>query len=443
MAAVIVRFAPSPTGHLHVGNVRTALLNWLYARKAGGRFLLRFDDTDRERSRESYVEAIRADLDWLGLGWDGEFRQSARTVLYDRAAERLRAAGRLYACYETPEELEFKRKMQLARHQPPIYDRGALRLDAAEKEALEAAGRRPHWRFKLDTAAPVAWHDLVRGPSHFDMSSLSDPVLVREDGSYLYMLPSVVDDIDMGITHVIRGEDHVTNSAVQMQLFAALGAAAPALAHVALLADAEGEGLSKRLGSRGVAYFREAGVEPLAVLSVLARLGTSDPVEPRASHQALIDGFDLGRFGRATAKFDEAEVMAVNARILHQLDYQAVAARLPGVSEPLWNAVRPNLGVLREAAEWRAVVEGVIAPVITDAELTQAAAEILPPEPWDERVWQRWTADVKAATGKKGRALFLPLRLALTGRDHGPELANLLPLMGRERARRRLLGEAA
>lgn len=443
MAAVTVRFAPSPTGHLHVGNVRTALLNWLCARKAGGRFILRFDDTDRERSREEYVEAIRADLRWLGLDWDEEARQSARTTRYDAAAERLRQAGRLYPCYETPEELEFKRKMQLARHQPPVYDRAALALSDADKAKLEAEGRRPHWRFKLETAEPVRWHDLVRGDSHFDMSSLSDPVLIRADGSYLYMLPSIVDDMDMGISHVIRGEDHVTNSAVQVQLYQALGGHAPAFAHVALLAGAEGEGLSKRIGSRGVAWFRDAGVEPLAVLSVLARLGTADPVEPFTDYQSLIDGFDLTRFGRATAKFDSDEVLAINARIVHQLPFAAVKDRLDGVDEALWDAVKANLSVAGDARAWRAIVEGPIDPAIEDPAFCAAAADLLPDEPWDENTWRDWTGQVKAATGKKGRALFMPLRQALTGLDHGPELAGLLPLIGRARTLRRLRGAAA
>ena len=443
MAAVTVRFAPSPTGHLHVGNVRTALLNWLCARKAGGRFILRFDDTDAERSREDYVEAIRADLRWLGLDWDDEARQSARTARYDAAADRLRAATRLYPCYETPEELEFKRKMQLARHQPPVYDRAALALSDADKAKLEAEGRRPHWRFKLETAEPVRWHDLVRGDSHFDMSSLSDPVLIRADGSYLYMLPSIVVDMDMAISHVIRGEDHVTNSAVQVQLYQALGGKAPAFAHVALLAGAEGEGLSKRIGSRGVAWFRDAGFEPLAVLSVLARLGTADPVEPFIDHQSLIDGFDLSRFGRATAKFDSDEVLAINARIVHQLPFAAVKDRLEDVDEALWDAVKANVSVAGDALAWRAIVHGPIDPVIEDPAFRAAAADLLPDEPWDENTWRDWTGQVKAATGRKGRALFMPLRQALTGLDHGPELAGLLPWIGQSRAVRRLRGEAA
>lgn len=443
MAPVTVRFAPSPTGHLHVGNVRTALLNWLCARKAGGRFLLRFDDTDAERSREDYVTAIREDLRWLGLDWDGEARQSARTSFYDAAAEALRAAGRLYPCYETPEELEFKRKMQLARHQPPVYDRAALGLSDTDKAKLEAGGRRPHWRFKLETAEPVRWHDLVRGDSHFDMASLSDPVLIREDGSYLYMLPSVVDDIGMAITHVIRGEDHVTNSAVQVQLFQALGASPPAFAHVALLAGAEGEGLSKRLGSRGVGWFRDQGVEPLAVLCVLARLGTSDAIEPFTDYQSLIDGFDISHFGRATAKFDSDDVLALNARILHQLPFDAVKARLPGVDEKLWEAVKANVTVAAGAQDWRRIVEGPVVPVIDDAAFAQTAARLLPPGALDQDSWKTWTQAVKDATGRKGKALFMPLRLALTGLDHGPELAGLLPLIGREKALARLEGRTA
>lgn len=445
---VKVRFAPSPTGRLHVGNVRTALVNWLYARAAGGRFVLRLDDTDEERSTAAFAQGIEEDLRWLGLTWDEFLRQSDRYDRYGEAAEKLKRSERLYPCYETPEELEVKRKVQLARRKPPVYDRAALALSAADKAKLEAEGRKPHWRFRLNTPARVQWMDLVRGDTGVDMDSLSDPILIRADGTYLYTLPSVVDDIEIGITHVLRGEDHVTNTAVQVQIFEALGAQPPAFAHFSLLTGAEGQGLSKREGALSVAEMREDGIEPLALLSLLARLGTSDPVEPRASHRELIDGFAIDRFGRAAAKFDLEELRHLNAKVLHLLPYEAVADRLKalgieGAGPDFWHAVRPNLEKLSDAKAWWTVVRGPVTPRIDDADFTAQAAALLPPAPWTGTTWKIWTEAVKAETGAKGKALFMPLRLALTGRDHGPDLGELLPLIGRERALARLRGEAA
>jgi glutamyl-tRNA synthetase len=440
---VAVRFAPSPTGLLHVGNARVALVNWLFARKSAGGFLLRLDDTDAGRSREEYETAIREDLRWLGLAWDSEFRQSERLAEYAAAADRLRAAGRLYACYETPEELELKRRLQQARHEPPVYDRAALKLTAAERAGLEAAGRRPHWRFLLDRNR-VEWDDRVRGRVGIDAGSLSDPVLVRADGVPLYTLCSVVDDIDTAITDVIRGEDHVTNTAVQIQIFAALGARPPAFAHLALLTGTAGEGLSKRLGSLSLRQLRSDGIEAMTLASLLARLGSADPVEPRAALDELIAGFDLAHFGRAPARFDPHELEALNARVLHLLPFAAVRERLPaGAPEDFWLAVRGNLARLADAAEWWQVVAGPVAPVISDAAFIAEAAALLPEGPFDGDTWGRWTAKLREASGRKGRALFMPLRLALTGRDHGPEMHNLLPLIGPARARARLAGKTA
>ncbi|RED17143.1 glutamate--tRNA ligase [Parasphingopyxis lamellibrachiae] len=438
---VITRFAPSPTGRLHVGNIRTALHNWLWARKQGGRFLLRLDDTDSERSKEEHVEAIRADLAWLGMDVDGEERQSARFDRYDAAFERLRAAGRVYACYETPQELELKRKILLGRGKPPVYDRAALDLTDRQIADHEAEGRTPHWRFKLDHDTPIAWDDLIRGPQHFDPALLSDPVIRREDGSWLYMLPSAVDDAEMGITHVVRGEDHVTNTGLQLQMFDAMNALPPAFAHEALLVGSEGK-LSKRLGSLGVETFREDGIEPMAVVSLLARIGTSDPVEPFTEAAPLIESFDFARFGRAPARFDGEELQTLNAKILHQLDYDAVAARLPqGMGADGWQAIRPNLTTLSEASDWWHVVEGPVDSVAIDAE-TEAfldqAAEIAATLDWSDAAWKRLTGELKEKSGRKGKALFLPLRQALTGRDHGPEMASLLPLIGKDRAIARL-----
>lgn len=323
----VTRFAPSPTGNLHIGNIRTAILNWLFARSTGGRFVLRIDDTDVERSEERYVESIRADLAWLGLTPDDEERQSERFTLYERRFDDLRAAGRIYPAYETQQELELKRKILLGRGLPPVYDRAALSLSDADRAKLEAEGVRPHWRFKLDPGA-IEWHDLIRGPQHFDAATMSDPVIRRADGSWLYMLPSVIDDIDMGVSHVVRGEDHVSNTALQLQMFVAMNAPLPTFAHAALLTGAEGK-LSKRLGSLGVEHFRGEGIEPQAITALLARIGTSDPVEPFVDPAPLIAAFDFSRFGRAPARFDEGELAQLNARIVHQLDFAAVADRLP------------------------------------------------------------------------------------------------------------------
>ena len=431
---VVTRFAPSPTGILHVGNVRTALHNWLWARKHGGRFLLRIDDTDLARSKEEYVEAIRADLAWLGFDIDGEERQSARFALYEAEFAKLKAAGRVYACYETPEELDIRRKILLSRGLPPVYERKPA--DAPVPEGVA-----PHWRFRLDHDAPIKWSDMVRGDQHFEPKTMSDPVIRRADGSWLYLLPSVIDDIAMGITHVVRGEDHVSNTATQIQMFAALGATPPAFAHEALLVGTEGK-LSKRLGSLGMEALREAGIEPIALSALLARLGTSDPVEPVTSLAPLIDGIDFARFGRAPARFDEGELALLNQKILHHTDHAAVADRLPAaIDAARWNAIRPNLLTVAEAADWVAVFDGPFTAPPTDeadrAVLTAAAAAA-PGIDWSADPWHALTGAVKEATGAKGRALFLPLRRALTARDHGPDMAELLPLIAKDQALARL-----
>lgn len=444
--AVTVRFAPSPTGRLHAGNIRTALFNFLFARKKDGRFLLRLDDTDTARSTEEFADGIRQDLAWLGLDWAREVRQSDRFDRYAEAFEKLKASGRLYPAYETPEELELKRKRQLARGKPPVYDRAALNLTEADRVKLEAEGRKPHWRFKLEQR-DVAWDDLVRGRQHVDAASLSDPVLVREDGTYLYTLPSVVDDIDLGVTHVIRGEDHVANTAPQIQIFEALAAEPPAFGHHNLLVSADGQALSKRDRALSIAALREEGLEPLAVASYAAIIGTSDPVAPHTDLDALVEEFDFAKLSRAPARFDGNELRLLNAKLLHALPYAAVAARLRAMGiaggEDFWGTVRGNLAVLEEAKHWWQVVSGPLEPVIADAALCQTAAKLLPPEPWDGETWAEWSSAVKEATGAKGRALFQPLRLALTGHEHGPELKHLLPLIGRARALARLEGKTA
>ena len=437
---VVTRFAPSPTGSLHVGNLRTALHNWLFAKAHGGRFLLRIDDTDQARSEERHVDAIRADLAWLALTPDGEERQSARFDRYEARFAELAAAGRVYPAYETSEELDLKRKVLLGRGLPPVYDRAALALTDADRAKLEAEGVRPHWRFRLDHDAAIAWDDLVRGAQRFDPKTMSDPVVRRADGSWLYLLPSVIDDIDMGISHVVRGEDHVSNTATQLQMFSALGATPPAFAHEALLTGNEGK-LSKRLGSLGVAHFREVGIEPQALIALLARLGTSDPVEPFVDPAPLIASFDFARFGRAPARFDEAELAQLNARIVHQLGYDRVAGRLPaGMDAVAWDVIRPNLSTVAEAADWWSVVEGPVesAASAEDRAFLARAAELATEIDWSADPWHALTGALKAETDRKGRALFLPLRQALTGRDHGPDMAALLPLIGKDRALERL-----
>jgi glutamyl-tRNA synthetase len=444
--APLVRFAPSPTGYLHIGNARPALLNALFARARGGRFLLRLDDTDRERSTAEFAAAVSEDLAWLGIVPDLFARQSDRVAIHDAAAARLKAMGRLYPCYETPEELERRRRRQLGRGQPPIYDRAALTLTEAERAALEAEGRKPHWRFKLE-ARTVAWDDLVRGEAHVDCASLSDPVLIRADGSYLYTLPSVVDDAEMGITHVIRGEDHVTNTGVQVQIFEALGSAIPVFGHHNLLTTVDGEGLSKRLGHLSLRGLREAGYEPGAVRSLAVLTGSAESVRAVAGLDELAGLVDLAQISRAPAKFDPHELDGLNARLVHAMEYAEVADRLAaqGVTSEraaaFWEAVRPNLAKVSEAGDWWRVVTGPVAPVIADPAFTGAAAALLPAEPWDAETWKAWTGAVKAATGAKGKALFMPLRLALTGLEHGPDLAGLLPLIGRDVVLRRLAGE--
>jgi glutamyl-tRNA synthetase len=451
-----VRFAPSPTGRIHIGNVRTATLNWLYARKHGGTFLLRLDDTDRERSTEEFAQAIRDDLTWLGLTWDSTARQSDRTARYDEAAAQLKASGVLYPCFETEEELDRRRKRQLAMHRPPIYDRAALTLSKDQIAALETSGRHPHWRFRLPNtalgtgSAPqptlVSWNDLIRGDQSVDLGSLSDPVLIRGDGTYLYTFTSVIDDIDFGITHIVRGEDHVTNTGVQIAIFEAMGATPPEFGHHSLLIGADGQALSKRLGALSVQSFRDAGLEPMAVLSHAALVGTSDAIEPHVRHEELAELLDLDKISTAPGRFDVEDLKALNAKLLHKLEYGDVAERLAaqGITggAPFWDAVRGNLVMFDDARMWWQVVNGAITPVIEDRAFLDKARELLPAEPWSAETWGQWTAAVKAATGAKGKTLFHPLRLALTGAESGPDLKSLLPLIGRERALTRLRGTA-
>lgn len=448
-----LRFAPSPTGRLHIGNIRTAVLNYLLVLKTQGTFILRLDDTDRERSTEEFAEGIRKDLAWLGFSWQREERQSDRMARYAEVAEALKAKGRLYPCYETEDELDRKRKRQLARGMPPLYDRAGLKLTEEDRAKLEAEGRKPHWRFRLDNTdgrsleplpTIVSWNDLIRGDQTVDIGSLSDPVLIREDGTPLYTFTSVIDDMDFAITHIVRGEDHVTNSGVQISIFEALGAEPPAFAHHSLLIGSDGHALSKRLGTLSIETFRNDGLEPMAILSHAALVGTSDAIEPHAELAELAALFDFSKISTAPGRFDLEELKALNAKLLHKTPYEKVAGRLAawGITggAAFWEAVRGNITVLSDAKEWWSVVAGEITPVIENAALTSKAAELLPPEPWDAGTWSALTGKVSSEAGLKGRALFHPLRLALTGREAGPELKALLPLIGRTRAEARLRG---
>ena len=448
MSHVLTRFAPSPTGYLHAGNARLALLNFLFARHHGGRFLLRIDDTDAERSRPAYEEAIRQDLHWLGIAWDDSLRQSERLDRYAEAVERLKAAGRLYPCFESKEELDAKRERRLRRGLPPVYDRAMLSLTPAQRAAAEAKGKRPYWRFRLSDGG-FGWDDLVMGPQHVSLTTVSDPVLVRADRTPLYTLTSVVDDIETGISHVIRGADHVTNTAIQGDILAALGASPSTVrfAHLPLLLDEAGGKLSKRLESVSLRKLRGNGIEPQALAAYLARIGTALDLAP-VDMAALVAEFDLARVSRAPARFDPAQLLALNRNILRDLPFDQVAGRLPqGATQAFWVAVRGNIDMLAEARGWWDAVAGEIVPPVAeteeDRELLRAALDALPPEPWDGEVWPHWTEALKRATGRTGRALFLPLRVALTGDDHGPEMKALLPLMGRARAARRLQLAAA
>ena len=444
--SVVVRFAPSPTGYLHVGNGRPALLNWLFARKMGGKFILRFDDTDTTRGTQEFVDAIEQDLSWLGLDWDDSFKQSDRMALYEEAAEKLKASGRLYPCFESEAELQAKRDYRVKRGQPPMYDRAMLKLTPEQREKAEAGGKRPHWRFKLSNYS-VSWPDLVLGKREVKLTAVSDPVLIRADGTPLYTFTSVVDDLASKVTHILRGEDHITNTGVQLDIADALsgGKAKFHFAHFPLLTAGDGAKLSKRTDSMSLRSLRHDGVEPGAITAYLARLGSSaDPA--LAPLLELAKDFDFSRFSASSAKFDIGQVLALNRRLLHGLDFASVTARLPtGATEAFWLAVRGNLDLMSEARGYWDVVAGLIVPPVIEgeSEFLRIALAQLPAEPWDDKVWTSWTDALKVETGRKGRALFMPLRLALTGEEHGPELKALLPLIGRTRAAERLATAAS
>ncbi len=440
MSEIKVRFAPSPTGFMHIGNTRTALFNWLLAKKLGGKFMLRIDDTDRLRSKKEYEDAMRESLVWLGFKWSEEARQSARFDRYNEVKEKLMAEGRIYACYETPEELEIKRKRAMAKGLAPVYDRQALHYTAEDLAKFKAEGRKPHYRFKLLDGV-IEWDDIVRGHCRYEAEKLSDPIIIREDGSYLYHLPSCIDDSDFGITHIVRGEDHTTNTASQIQMFEAIGGKVPTFAHLPLLTGTEGK-LSKRLGSLGVRELKAEGVEAMAICSFLAKLGTSDAIEPYYSLDELAESLDFSKLGRSQPKFDEEELKHFNTKVVRSMPYSLVKDRIDA-DETFWNNVRANLDVVDDVKVWEDICHKEVTPIIEDKALTDLAAELLPAETWTENTFNEWMSILKAQSGKKGRELFHPLRKALTALDDGPELKTLLPLIGYEKAKKRLLGQKA
>ncbi|SCY46906.1 glutamate--tRNA ligase [Paracoccus tibetensis] len=437
----ITRFAPSPTGHIHVGNLRTALFNYLIARKAGGQFILRLDDTDQERSKEEYVEGIKRDLDWLGLHWDRVERQSLRLDRYAEEAGKLRASGRLYEVFETPTELDLKRKKQLNMGRPPVYDRTGLHLTDAEKDKLRAEGREGYWRFLLDQER-IEWTDGILGDISIDAASVSDPVLIRADGQVLYTFASSVDDTDMGVTHIVRGSDHVTNTATQIQIIKAIGGTPPAFAHHSLLTGAKGEELSKRIGALSLKDLREAGVAPEALISLMARLGSGVPVG-LASLDELADSFDLGQFGASPTKFDAEDLWPLTRERNQALPFEAAADRIAALGVPedqaqrFWRVASQNITVLDDLGGWWQIFSEGAEPQIDaeDADFVAQAMTMLPPQPFTEASWSEWTSAVKAATGRKGKGLFMPLRKALTGQAHGPDMSEVMPLLQVVKAR--------
>ncbi|MGO4916897.1 glutamate--tRNA ligase [Pseudogemmobacter sp. W21_MBD1_M6] len=437
----VTRFAPSPTGYIHIGNLRTALMNFMIARKAGGTFILRLDDTDQDRSKQEYADGIMEDLEWLGLTWDRIERQSLRLDRYHAAADELRSIGRFYECFETPVELDLKRKKQLNMGKPPVYDRAALNLSETQKDTLRAE-RSGHWRFKLDQQR-IEWTDGILGDISIDAASVSDPVLIRGDGQVLYTLASVVDDIEMGVTSIVRGSDHVTNTATQIQIIQALGGAVPSFAHHSLLTGPQGEALSKRLGTLSLRDLRAAGVEPMALLSLMARLGSADPVELRSSMNELIEGFDITRFGAAPTKFDEQDLFPLTAKHNHSLPFSAMKDQIAALGVPddkataFWEVARENITVKADLAQWWTLCRDGAEPVIADEdkEFIATAMTLLPDAPYTPETWGAWTSAVKEATGRKGKALFMPLRLAVTGQAHGPDMASFMPLLQTIRAK--------
>ncbi len=444
---IVTRFAPSPTGLLHVGNVRTALINWLYARSQNGKFILRIDDTDSQRSSLEFLNQIKFDLSWLGLEWDSTFRQSERMERYNEAKKMLIDSGRLYPCYETQEELSIKRKSLLSRNLPPIYDRASLKLTKEQKLKLEGQGITPHWRFLLEDKE-IIWEDRIRGVLRFNSSALSDPILIKTDGSMTYTIASVVDDIDFAITDIVRGEDHLSNSATHIQIFEALGVSfLPSFAHTCLLQSKDQE-ISKRIGGFDISSLRSNGIEAMSLNSFLAKIGTSDNIEYKNYLKELVEEFSFSKFSRSSVNYSLSELERLNTKLIHSLSYDIAKHRLIeegvlGIDESFWELVKPNIKVIKEAKDWWSICNAKISPIIVDIEFTKLAATLLPKDNWNDKVWEHWIELVKSMTTRSGKDLFNPIRLALTGAENGPELKRLLPILGYDKAFARLTGEAA
>lgn len=443
-----LRFAPSPTGNLHVGNARTLLLNWLYAKKKGAEFVLRFDDTDLERSKDEYAEQIKKDMAWLGLSYDSVIKQSDRLSLYQEAAEKLKKSGRLYPCYETKNELDFKRKRQLSQGRPPIYDRAALRLTAEEIAAFEAEGRLPHWRFQLEDVT-ITWHDAAHEELSFEAKHFSDPILIRENGAPVYTLSGVVDDLDLGITHIVRGDDHISNTAIQIHLMEALGGRGEdfIFAHLPLLTGADGEGLSKRLGSLGLKDLKEKNYEPMALINYLGSLGNPEESDIALALKDFISSFDLSKFGKSSPKFSQEDLQRANGKFLQVVPFEQIKDRLNDLgftktTKAFWETIQGNLTLLTDVKEYEDICFSSITPRIEEKDFIEQAKDVLPKEPWDEETWGQWTSTLKTQTGRKGKSLFMPLRQALTAEDHGPEMKKLLPFIGYQKAMKRLDGQS-
>jgi glutamyl-tRNA synthetase len=441
MTNIVTRFAPSPTGYLHVGNARTAIINYLYAKKHNGKFILRIDDTDTIRNKDEYKTAIIQDLKWLGLDWDDTFNQSSRTEKYESAKQQLISNGRLYACYETSEELEIKRKIQLSRGHPPIYDRAGLRLTEVEKQAYLAAGRKPHYRFLINDSL-ISWQDMVKGQVSYQGKNLGDPVIIREDGSMTYMLCSTIDDIDYNITHVIRGEDHVSNTAVQSQMFEAFSAKPPVFAHLSLV-KAKDEKISKRDGGFEIASLRDQqNLESMSINSFFSTIGSSNPVTFCKKMSELIDKFDITSYSKSPTTYVPEELEQINQKLVISYEFSDVKARLEqlgikDVGEQFWLAVRPNISKIIEIKDWWEICHNPSKVEGLDKEFLKIAADNLPTQVNDQ-TWKEWTSILSSKTGKRGKELFMPLRLSLTGRSSGPELKDLLPLLSREEILSRL-----
>ena len=433
---VITRFAPSPTGLLHLGNIRTALINWLYARTHNGKFILRIDDTDQERSKDEYISKIKYDLEWLGIDYDDTFNQSSRFERYREQFEKLKADGRIYPCYETPEELERKRKLQMASGGKQVYDRSSLSLTDEEKRAYEDDGRKPHWRFLLQTER-LKWNDLLKGELDIDLTSLSDPVLFREDGVPLYTFSSAVDDIDYNITNVIRGDDHTSNTAVQIEIINAIDKNKITFAHHALLKASSGDKLSKRDNVISIDSFRKSNLEPLAILSLLATIGTSQSIELKDSLNQIISEFKIETISTSPGRIEIDVLNALNKKQVQKLNFDDVSERLKNIDEKIdekfWNTIRSNLETVEGIKQWSDIVFDSKLIEAEDKEYIKSAIELIPDDPWDENTWELWTSAIKEKTGRKGKELFLPLREAFTGMKHGPEMKLLIQLIGREK----------